>query len=80
MSADFEKTTKIHGLDILLHGENDCGDFVVWCHVNFMNKYGSSLTLLEHEGFIESDDDNDVMRIRQPIIDEIVAWAYDNGY
>ena len=41
-------------------------------------RQGSSLALVQNEGFIEESEGE--IKVPQKIIDEITEWAEDNGY
>lgn len=78
--VDFEKTTKISGYDVLLHGEWDGDAFVTWCHISFVDRYCSSLGVVEDYGTIEHDNGGPDMRVPPLTVRAIRQWADDNGY
>lgn len=66
-----------------LNIEYEGDGLVSWCHISTTRghkTYCSSLELVNGFGYVEGDDDNDVIKVPEKLREEIEAWAIEEGY
>jgi hypothetical protein len=67
-----------------LNVEYESGDECTsWCHLSTVvghKTYCSSIALVEAFGYVEGDDDGDVIKVPTALFDEVHEWALEEGY